>query len=83
MATSRSITGRNDFTDNDASALKRLLDKHVHFRKRVSVEEQRSQKYERFLPWRPIAHVIDEHFRATPELFKRFKDTQICSVFVC
>ena len=32
-----------------ASALKRLLDKHVHLRKRVCVEEQRAQKYDRFL----------------------------------
>ena len=37
------------FTDYDmldamiASALKRLLDKHVRFRKRVSVEEERAQ----------------------------------------
>ena len=28
-----------------ASALKRRLDKRVHFRKRVSAEEQRAQKY--------------------------------------
>ena len=48
-----------------ASALKRLLDKHVHFRKGVSVEEQRAQKYDRFLRVRHIAHMICEHFRAT------------------
>ena len=48
LMTSRSIVGRNDFPDNDmldamiASALKRLLDKHIRFRKRVSVEEQRA-----------------------------------------
>ena len=48
-----------------ASALKRLLDKHVHFRKRVSVEEQRAQKYHRFLGGRQIAYMIHEHFRAT------------------
>ena len=51
---SRSIVVRNDFTDNDlldamiASALNRLLDKNIHFRKRVSVEEQRAQKHDRF-----------------------------------
>ena len=38
-----------------ASALKRLLDKHIHFRKRESVEEQRAQKYDRFLWGRQIA----------------------------
>ena len=58
--TSRSIVCRTDFTDFDmldamiASALKRLLDKHVLFRKRVSVEEQRAQKYDRFKRGRPI-----------------------------
>ena len=58
------------------SALKRLLDKHVHFRKRVSVEEQRAQKYNRFLRGRQIAWMIYEHSRATG------KD-QICSIYVC
>ena len=48
-----------------ASALKRLLGKLIHFRKRVSVEEQRAQKTSRFLRWRQIAHTIYEHFRAT------------------
>ena len=48
-----------------ASVLKKLLDKHVHFRKRVSVEEQRAQKYNRFLRGRQIAYMIYEHFRAT------------------
>ena len=50
LMTSRSIVGRTDFTDYDmldamiASALKKLLlDKHVHFRQRVCVEEQRAQ----------------------------------------
>ena len=48
--TSQSITERNDLSDYDmldamiASALKRLLDKHVHFLKRESVQEQRAQK---------------------------------------
>ena len=45
LVTSRSIVGRNDFSDYDmldaitAYALKRLLDKHIHFGKRVCVEE--------------------------------------------
>ena len=69
--TSRSIVGRKDFPNYDvldamiASALKRLLDKHVHFRKRVSVEEQRAPKYDRFLRTRQIAYMIYERFRAT------------------
>ena len=48
-----------------ASALKRLLDKHIHFRKRVSVEEQRAQKYDRFLRGRQIAYMVSDYFRAT------------------
>ena len=66
LMTSRSIVGRRDSPDYDifdgmiASALKMLLDKHAHFRKRV-----RAQKYERFFRGRQIAHTIYEHFRAT------------------
>ena len=51
LMTSQSIVVRTHFPDYDmldamiASALK-LLDNHFHFRKRVSVEEQRAQKYE-------------------------------------
>ena len=47
-----------------ASALKKLL-VHVHFRKRVSVEEQRAQKDDRFLRGRQTAYMIYEHVRAT------------------
>ena len=48
-----------------ASALKKLLDKHVHFRMRVRAEEQRAQKYDRLLRGRQIAYMIYEHVRAT------------------
>ena len=72
LMTSRSIMGRNGFPGCDmldamiASALSGLLDKHVRFRKRVSVEEQRAQKYDRFLRReRPISYMIYEYFRAT------------------
>ena len=47
-----------------ASALKKVPT-HVHLRKRVSVEEQRAQKYDGFLRGRQIEHMIYEHFRAT------------------
>ena len=76
VMTSRSIVGRTDFPDYDmldamiASAFKKLLDKHVHFRRRVSVEEQRAQKYHRFLRGRQIACVIYEHF-VQPELMEQ------------
>ena len=51
LLTAQSSTGRRDFPDYNmidamiASALKKLLDKHVRFRKRVIVEEQSAQKY--------------------------------------
>ena len=61
LMTSRSIVGRNDISDMldamIASALKRLLDKYTHFRKRVSAEEQRAQKHDRFLRGRQIAYI--------------------------
>ena len=50
-----------------ASALKKLRT-HVHFRRRVSDEEQRSQKDDRFLRGRQIAYIIYEHFRSTGAL---------------
>ena len=71
LVTSQSITGRKDFPDHDMldamipSALKKLLNTQIHFRERVSVEEQRVQKYDRFLLGTPIAYMIYEHFRAT------------------
>ena len=64
FVTSQSITGRRDFPGNDlldamtASALKKLLNTQVHFRKRVSVEEQRAQKYDRFLRARQICNLL-------------------------
>ena len=68
LVASRSLTVRTDFPDHDmldamiASALKKLLNTHVHFRKRVSVEEQRPQNYDQFFRRRQIACMIDEHF---------------------
>ena len=62
---------RTDFPDYDmldamiAAALKKLLNTHVHFRKRVSVEEHRAQIDDRFLRGRQIACMIYENFRAT------------------
>ena len=71
LMTSRLTVERDDFPDFDmldamiASTLKKLLNTHVHFRKRVSVEEQRAQKHNRFLRGRQISYMIYEHFRAT------------------
>ena len=70
LVTWRSIVGKDfpDFHMIDAmiaSALKMLLNTQTHFRKRVSVEEQRAQKHDRFLRGRQIAYLIYEYFRAT------------------
>ena len=47
------------------SALKRCYDKQTHFWKKISVEEQRAQKDNRFLRGRQIAYLIYEFFRST------------------
>ena len=71
LMTSRSIMGK-DFPVFDmldamkAQASKKLLNTQSHFpKKRVSVEEQRAQKYDRFLRGRQIACMIYEYFSAT------------------
>ena len=48
-----------------ASALRKLYDRHTHFRKKVSVEEQRAQDNDRFLRGRQIGSMIFDHFRST------------------
>ena len=72
LMTSRLISGRMDFPDYGmldamiASALKKLVSTHVHFRKnkKVNVEEQRAQKDDRFFRGTQNAYMICEHFRA-------------------
>ena len=60
IMTSRSKTGRRDVPDYEmlgekiASVLKKMISS-VHLRRRVSVEEQRAQKDDRFLQGRQIA----------------------------
>ena len=69
-STSQSILGRTDFPDCEmldvmiASALKKILNSHIQFLKRICVEEQRAQKYDRFLRGRQISYMICEHFHA-------------------
>ena len=48
-----------------ASALERCYDKQTHFRKKISVEEQRAQKDNRLLRGRQVAYLIYEYFRPT------------------
>ena len=47
-----------------ASALKRIIH-NFHFKRRVSLEEQKAQKEDRFLRGREIADLIYEYFRVT------------------
>ena len=47
-----------------ASALNRIIH-NSHFKRRVSLEEQKAQKEDRFLRGRQIAHFIYEYFRVT------------------
>ena len=59
LITPKSITGKDlpNFEELElmmATALKRCYDKQTHFRKKISVEEQRAQKDNRFLRGRQI-----------------------------
>ena len=71
LMTPRSIAGRTDFPDDNMpdamieSVVKKLLDRHVHFRRRESAKEQRAQKHDRFLRVRQIAFSIYKRSRAT------------------
>ena len=47
-----------------ASALNRIIH-NSHFKRRISLEEQKAQKQDRFLRGRQIAYLIDECFRVT------------------
>ena len=47
-----------------ASALNRIID-NSHFKRKVSLEEKKAQKEDRFLRGRQIAYLIYEYFRVT------------------
>ena len=47
-----------------ASALNKIIH-NSHFRRRISLEEQKAQKEDRFLRGRQIAYLIYDHFRVT------------------
>ena len=47
-----------------ASALNRIIH-NSHFKRRISLEEQKAQRQDRFLRGRQIAYLIYEHFRVT------------------
>ena len=69
LKSSRSITGTHgqnfELLDaRTASALNRIIH-NARFKKKVSLEEQKAQKEDRFLRGRQIAYLIYEHFRVT------------------
>ena len=70
LLTSQSIEGQRDFPDFEildariASALRKIIF-NTSFKRRVSVEEQRAQKHNRFLRGRQIAFLIFGHFQST------------------
>ena len=47
-----------------ASALNKIIH-NSHFKRRISLEEQKAQKQDRFLRGRQIAYLIDDYFRVT------------------
>ena len=47
-----------------ASALNRIIH-NSHFKRRISLEEEKAQKEDRFLRGRQIAHLIYDNFRVT------------------
>ena len=48
----------------NASALNKIIP-YSHFKRRISLEEQKAQKQNRFLRGRQIAYLIFEYFRVT------------------
>ena len=55
-----------------ASALNKVI-QNSHFKKKVSLEEQKAQKEDRFLRGRQIAYMIHDYFRVTGEWLEEFK----------
>ena len=47
-----------------ASALNRIIH-NSHFKRRISLEEQKAQKEDRFVTGRQIAYLMHENFRVT------------------
>ena len=64
-----------------ASALNRLI-QNTRFKKKVSLEEQKAQKQDRFLRGRQTAYLIYEYFRVTGAMIlSRIMPTYSLSVY--
>ena len=69
LKSSRSVAGKKfpNFEMLDAkvaSALNKII-QNSHFKKKLSLEEQKAQEEDRFLRGRQIACMIDDYFRVT------------------
>ena len=69
VKSSRSVCGKDfpyfEMLDAKiASALNKVI-QNSHFKRRISLEEQKAQKQERFLRGRQIAYLIYDYFRVT------------------
>ena len=66
LKSSRSIAGKNfpNFEMLDAKIASKIL-QNSQFKKKISLEEQKAQKEDRFLRGRQIAFMIYDHFRVT------------------
>ena len=64
-----------------ASALNKIIH-NSNFRRKISLEEQKAQKHDRFLRGTQIAYLIYEYFRVTePTILSRTMPTLSLSVF--
>ena len=61
---SQKLREQSQLTNRVHRNLKKILNSHIQFLNRVCVEEQRAQKYDRFLRGGQISHMICEHFHA-------------------
>ena len=84
LKSSRSIAGKNfsKFETLDAkiaSALNKII-QNSQFKKKVSLEEQKAQKEDRFLRGRQIAFMIYKYFRVTGAHDTELDYAELCSV---
>ena len=62
-----------------ASALNRIIH-NSHFKRRISLEEQKAQKQDRFIRGRQIAYLIYEYFRVTKANDSVEKYADLCTI---
>ena len=73
------MPGFQVFDARIASALNKIIH-NSHFKRKISLEEQKAQKVDRFLRGRQIAYLIYEQFRVGPIILS--KTTVTCSLLL-